>query len=128
MVTLLPTIGGLEAEGLVDDIGERLRAIEGVSDVRVTKNRDPQERYTATCRFRGTPTQASRRLAQAVRDLAHPGSEAHRTERGPGEVIAEFVTWRDGAWSATGRIVATLIDGGEQPGLRNRAPEGPIGS
>jgi hypothetical protein len=106
VLTLLPTIGGADAERFLDDLAFRLKAAPALSTVRARKTTDPGRRFEVSCRFHGTPQNAARVLRKAWDDLAGP-EEAHQVGAADGIVRLEFITWTPNAWQATGVIVAT---------------------
>jgi hypothetical protein len=108
IVTLLPTIDGLAAEGFVSDLADELREVNGVvGRVRVAKTPDPQRRFEARTAFSGSAATFGRRLVRAFNArLALPGGRAHALTVDENEVRLEFVTWVAGQHHATGRVMA----------------------
>jgi hypothetical protein len=110
VLTLLPTIGGIEAETFRTDLEYALEPLAPA--VRVEKYADAELRYEARLTFSGAtaPVADALRLTWTDR-MMRPAHESHRLTVGPDEVVLDFVTWSDGGHHATGRIVASRAEG-----------------
>jgi hypothetical protein len=111
VLTLLPTIDGIDAEGFASDLHDALARTTALRGVRVRKTPDASMRFEAVCGFIGE----ARALAAALqrvwtRELAFGRRlESHRIATRHGEVVMEFITWREGAHHAAGRVMARRL-------------------
>jgi len=111
VLTLLPTIDGLDAEGFASDLHDALAATRGLRGVHVRKTSDATLRFEATCGFIGE----ARELAAALQRLwTHEiaygrRQQSHRIAERPGEVVMEFITWREGSHHVAGRVMARRL-------------------
>lgn len=114
VLTLLPVIGGLEAERFLTDLEWALGEID--DDARVVKTQDPECRFEGTLRYQGPADDVADRLVELwTGRLALGDRQAHRIRVDEDEVVLEFLTWRHGLGVATGRVVAERAGRGMTP-------------
>ena len=121
VLTLLPAIDGLDAEGFLSDLLDGLNRTRAVRGVRVRKTPQADPRFEASCGFVGESRSLAAELQRLWNDeLAYDRrQQSHRIRTGRGEVTMEFITWREGGHHASGRVIARRLP----RRARNREPQ-----
>lgn len=121
VLTLLPAIDGLDAEGFLSDLLDGLTRNRAVRGVKARKTSQADLRFEASCGFVGESRSLAADLQRLWNDeLAYDRrQQSHRIRTASSEVVMEFITWREGAHHAAGRVIARRLP----RRARNREPQ-----
>lgn len=126
IATLLPVVGGIEAEKFLTDLEWALGEIDG--GAKVVKTGDPGRRFEGTLRFDGEADDVAQRLVDLwVGRVAWGDRQAHRLRVEEDEICLDLLTWQHGLGMVTGRVIARRR-GGRAVALRIRDDDGGIGA
>lgn len=111
VLTLLPTIDGLDAEGFASDLHDALASARALRGVRVRKTPDASLRFEATCGYIGEARALAADLQRLwTTEIAYGRAvQSHRIATRRGEVVMDFITWREGSHHAAGRVLARRL-------------------